>query len=135
MPAFPLHLPGIFMSTLAHRSSLSFPLCDSAPPPPRRRHDPSESLCELEGSRVLVVMPPGVLGREDSQVLPGGGRSSRCAGLHRWMCLLLARAQGQGCHGPRRITGSKAAIKGKWGPLRKLEGKASWVSGNPIMNL
>lgn len=111
MPAFPLHLPGIFMSTLAHLSSLSFPLCDSAPLPPPR-HDPSESLCELEGSRVLVVMPPGVLGREDSQVLPGGGRSSRCAGLHRWMCLLLARAQGRGATAPGESLAAKPQLRG-----------------------
>lgn len=45
---FPLHLPGIFMSTLAHLPSLSFPLCDSPPP---ALYDPSESLCELQGSR------------------------------------------------------------------------------------
>lgn len=45
-------------------------------------------------------MPSGVLGQKDSQVLTGGGRSSRCAGLHRWMCLLLARAQGRGTAAP-----------------------------------
>lgn len=47
-------------------------------------------------------------------------------------CWLEPRA---GAPRPQRITGSKAAIKGKWGLLRKPEGKASWVSGNPIMNL
>lgn len=36
---------------------------------------------------------------------------------------------------PERITVRKAAIKGKWGLLRKPEAKASWVPGDAIMNL
>lgn len=47
-------------------------------------------------------------------------------------CWLLLRA---GALWPQRVTVRTGTIKEKWGLLRKLEVKASWVSGNAIMNM
>lgn len=97
-------------------------------------YDPSESL--------LTV---GVQGRGDAIWSPGTGRLSSAyrrrqelplCGSAQMDVFVAGWSPGQGRHGPSEsLAGSKATMMRKRGLLRKPEGKASWVSGNPIMNL